>query len=68
LTGAREQARRNLDIRNTTGPGALTVANGILVVDAINGATTTPGAFALANGELRIAGRRLHLRSVPGWS
>lgn len=42
-----------LDIRNTTGPGAGTVANGILVVDAITGATTTPGAFTLANGELR---------------
>ena len=42
-----------LDIRNTTGPGAETVANGILVVQVADGATTTPGAFTLANGELR---------------
>ena len=37
-----------LRITNAGGAGALTVANGILVVDAINGATTVPGAFALA--------------------
>ena len=37
-----------LRIANTIGRGALTVANGILVVDAINGATTNPGTFALA--------------------
>jgi outer membrane autotransporter protein len=38
-----------LSIANTTGPGAQTLGNGILVVQAINGATTQPGAFALAN-------------------
>jgi len=37
-----------LRIANTIGRGALTVANGILVVDAVNGATTNPGTFALA--------------------
>ena len=31
---------------NTTGPGALTTGDGILVVDAISGGTTAPGAFA----------------------
>lgn len=36
-----------LRVTNTTGPGALTTGNGILVVDAINGGTTVPGAFAL---------------------
>jgi outer membrane autotransporter protein len=39
-------------ITNAGGPGAETTANGILVVDAINGATTAAGAFALA-GEAR---------------
>jgi outer membrane autotransporter protein len=39
-----------LRITNTTGPGALTVADGILVVQVINGGTTVPGAFALPNG------------------
>ncbi|MDR2220045.1 MAG: autotransporter outer membrane beta-barrel domain-containing protein [Methylobacillus sp.] len=37
-----------LFIKNAGGPGALTTANGILVVEAINGATTTD-AFTLAN-------------------
>ncbi len=41
-----------LRITNAGGPGAQTTANGILVVDAINGGTTAPGAFTLAN-ELR---------------
>src|SRR5580693_2918198 len=30
-----------------------TTGNGILVVSAINGATTAPGAFMLSSGELR---------------
>jgi hypothetical protein len=38
-----------LTIRNTTGPGALTIANGILVVQAVNGGATTPTVNA--NGE-----------------
>ena len=42
-----------LTIHNTTGPGEPTIANGIPVVNAINGATTAAGAFTLAPGELR---------------
>jgi outer membrane autotransporter protein len=41
-----------LRITNVGGPGAETLANGIAVVQAINGGTTEPGAFALA-GEVR---------------
>ena len=41
-----------LRITNVGGPGAETVANGIAVVQAINGGTTAPGAFALV-GEAR---------------
>ncbi|MET0707096.1 MAG: autotransporter outer membrane beta-barrel domain-containing protein [Tardiphaga sp.] len=41
-----------LRITNAGGPGAQTVANGIPVVQAINGGTTAPGAFTLA-GEAR---------------
>ena len=41
-----------LRITNVGGPGAETVANGIAVVQAINGGTTAPGAFALT-GEVR---------------
>jgi outer membrane autotransporter protein len=40
-------------ITNTGGPGAETTSNGILVVNAINGATTAAGAFRLATPELR---------------
>ncbi|HTV30405.1 MAG TPA: autotransporter outer membrane beta-barrel domain-containing protein [Xanthobacteraceae bacterium] len=43
----------SVHVTNVGGPGVLTTANGILVVNAINGATTTPGAFTLANPELR---------------
>jgi len=43
----------SVHVTNVGGPGALTTANGILVVDAINGATTAPGAFSLSNPELR---------------
>ena len=53
IDGGAATGATRLDIRNTTGPGAETVANGIPVVQATDGATTTPGAFALANGELR---------------
>lgn len=37
-----------MSITNVGGPGAATTANGILVVDAINGATTNASAFSLA--------------------
>jgi outer membrane autotransporter protein len=43
----------SLMFHNTTGPGAETTGNGILVVNAINGGTTAPGAFTLDNPELR---------------
>ena len=42
-----------MHVTNVGGPGEETTANGIQVVNAINGATTAPGAFSLANGELR---------------
>jgi Autochaperone Domain Type 1 len=41
-----------LKIMNTIGPGDQTVANGILVVQTVNNATTEPGAFSLL-GEVR---------------
>ena len=43
----------SVHVTNVGGPGAETTANGILVVNAINGATTAPGAFSLSNCELR---------------
>jgi outer membrane autotransporter protein len=38
----------SVHVTNIGGPGALTTGNGILVVNAINGATTALGAFSLA--------------------
>lgn len=48
IDGGTARGDTTLIIRNTTGPGALTVANGILVVDTINGATSDATAFTLA--------------------
>lgn len=48
INGGTETGSTGLYIRNTTGPGAFTLGNGILVVEAINGATTEPGSFHLA--------------------
>jgi outer membrane autotransporter protein len=48
LNGGNAAGNSFLRISNTTGSGALTVGNGILVVDTINGGTTNPRAFALA--------------------
>ena len=52
INGGSASGNSFLRITNAGGPGAETVANGIPVVQAINGGTTTPGAFALA-GEVR---------------
>ena len=54
----------SVHVTNIGGTGALTTANGILVVNAINGATTAPGAFTPV--ERRVASRRFRLPSVPG--
>jgi outer membrane autotransporter protein len=52
INGGSATGNSSLRITNAGGPGAETVANGIQVVQAINGGTTAPGAFALA-GEVR---------------
>ena len=39
-------------ITNAGGPGAETVANGIQVVQAINGGTSASGAFSLQGGSI----------------
>jgi outer membrane autotransporter protein len=48
IDGGAITGNSTLSLRNTTGPGALTTADGILVVDTINGATSVPTAFTLA--------------------
>jgi outer membrane autotransporter protein len=53
INGGAGAGATTMHVTNAGGTGAETTGNGILVVEAINGATTTPGAFTLANGELR---------------
>jgi outer membrane autotransporter protein len=48
INGGSASGNSLLKVTNTTGLGALTIGNGILVVDTINGGTTVPGTFALA--------------------
>lgn len=45
--GANASGLTTITAHNLGGVGALTTGNGILVVQAINGATTNPGSFAL---------------------
>jgi outer membrane autotransporter protein len=52
INGGSATGNSFLRITNAGGPGAETVANGIAVVQVINGGTTAVGAFALA-GEVR---------------
>jgi len=53
INGGTASGNSSLHFTNTGGPGALTTANGILVVSTVNGATTAAGAFTMANPELR---------------
>jgi autotransporter-associated beta strand protein len=53
INGGTATGNTRINITNVGGPGVQTTANGILVVNAINGATTAPGAFTLGNAELR---------------
>lgn len=48
LTGSSASGSTGILVHNIGGAGALTTSNGILVVEAINNATTTANAFTLA--------------------
>ncbi|WP_445218542.1 autotransporter outer membrane beta-barrel domain-containing protein [Bradyrhizobium sp. Pa8] len=52
INGGTATGNSFLRIANTVGAGALTTGNGILVVDAVNGATTASGAFSLSRSVL----------------
>ncbi len=53
ISGGAATGSTTVHATNVGGPGVETTGDGILVVNAINGATTAPGAFVLASGELR---------------
>jgi outer membrane autotransporter protein len=53
INGGTATGSTSILISNVGGPGLPTTANGILVVNAINGATTTPASFTLDNPQLR---------------
>ncbi|WP_243038757.1 autotransporter-associated beta strand repeat-containing protein [Dyella sedimenti] len=48
IDGGTASGHSTLQVLNASGRGALTPGNGIMVVNAINGATTARGAFSLA--------------------
>ena len=48
IDGGTTTGSAGLSIANAGGPGALTAADGILVIDAVNGGTTGADAFALS--------------------
>ncbi len=48
VSGGQIAGNTSIGITNVGGQGALTLGNGILVVQAVNGATTTTNAFTLA--------------------
>ncbi|AIP33886.1 outer membrane autotransporter barrel domain protein [Paraburkholderia xenovorans LB400] len=52
VSGGTATGTTNLTIHNTTGPGDMTVADGIQVVQTLNGGTTASDAFTLT-GRLR---------------
>lgn len=49
VNGGAATGTTDLTVRNATGPGAETQANGIQVVQTLNGGTTASGAFALTD-------------------
>ena len=51
-TGASGSGSTSIAVANVGGAGALTVVDGIQVVQATNGATTQSGAFSLAGGSV----------------
>ncbi len=50
ISGGTASGNTSVHVANAGGPGALTFANGIPLVQAVNGGTTTTSAFELANG------------------
>ncbi len=49
IDGGSATGATTLLVKNTNGAGAATTGDGIVLVDAINGATTSPGAFKLGS-------------------
>jgi hypothetical protein len=66
INGGSATGTTKIRVNNTGGPGAPTTGNGILVVQAINGATIDPGAFVLDTDLRGIGGHdyALHYGSV----
>nr|WP_243712361.1 autotransporter outer membrane beta-barrel domain-containing protein [Burkholderia pyrrocinia] len=53
INGGTASGTSTLKVTNVGGPGAQTVADGIQVVQATNGATTNASAFALSGGTIK---------------
>lgn len=52
LSGGAASGATGIGVTNLGGAGALTAADGIMLVETVNGATTAPTAFSLAGGSV----------------
>lgn len=52
IDGGQASGSTQIQVINIAGPGAATLANGILLVDTLNGGTTTTHAFRLSGGQI----------------
>lgn len=52
ISGGEASGNTLLQITNVNGPGAATLANGILLIDTQSGATTSTNAFTLSGGQI----------------
>lgn len=73
IDGGSATGQTGLRITNAGGPGALTLGDGIQVVDAIHGGSTSPGAFALSQRvvegpyEYRLVRSSLDASNAEAW-
>ncbi|WP_411728675.1 pertactin-like passenger domain-containing protein [Methyloglobulus sp.] len=61
VSGGSASGTTNVGVTNVGGSGGLTLNNGILVVQAVDGGTTAPGAFSLAGGSVSAGAYQYYL-------
>ncbi|NIE65444.1 autotransporter outer membrane beta-barrel domain-containing protein [Burkholderia sp. Ax-1719] len=61
VSGGSASGTSTLEVTNAGGPGAVTLVDGIQVVEATNGASTAAGAFSLAGGAIKAGAYEYYL-------
>ncbi|MDM0032243.1 autotransporter outer membrane beta-barrel domain-containing protein [Variovorax sp. J22P271] len=73
IDGGTATGLTGLHVASAGGPGAVTLGNGIQVVDTINGGSTAPGAFVLSNRvvegpyEYQLSRSSIDVSNPQGW-